>query len=895
MSYHSGFLYMSDGYGNPTEVINEARTAANLRRAASTGLVSRFNLIADNANCAALAYQPCNDWSPDYVKNQVTALRDATVWLDPTFSTTAEVGLQNWGTGGEIMNASYPTPGTSPMLLQHTGTNYLYFPGVANNSVRCTTIGDYNIVADLEVVCRVSLDDWTGAAEQFLGGKYNTSGSQRSWTISFTTTGRPRLYTSADGAVAVAKDANATPPLQDGKPYWLKVTFDADDGAGNNVTNFYYAADQTDEPTSWTQIGTSVSVVGVASIFISTADMELGAYSHGVSGPMTGKMYRYVARNGIGGPTVFDCDFSRLATGAETTIVERSRHNRTMTISRSTAGRKAVAVVRNTLLFGTDDYMEIPDHVSLDGGASSFTVMMAIRQWATPVNFGRYIDKRDINAPNIGWSLSTSGTTVQGRADVDSGAGQSAAFGALFTVGSFTLLGFVIDRAANTVTVYTNGVAGVTQNLVTNAVGDISNGLPVRIGRIANSAGNQDFEMYTTGIWNRALTTAEIAEMYTYYNTVPPANTLGGNTGWQLIDTNISGAPWYNSNDTASTEAYGFYIEEWSGLDGAHHSRAVTPYGPGRGGATFGRQTSAHRTMGLNVLLVGASNRGLNHLFRWLEATLLSSCACDNPSLWLREYCPDINALTDGLARADDVALIGPVQWESPPVEDAGCFVRRASFVLASGSPCLYREPVTGTTTTATYASWATIVDPGIDALVTNNLVPLTTWNSTNTCASAVLTSPAYGTVSPYITITSPLENDAGGAPKYVPDLRIIGLLNPMDVDPRSFGEMFVQGAFVLTGIEAGMEVIIDVASATIKMRRPHQDLTYYDGSRLLGIRPTKTPSFIGAKAPLRRWFSFESCDEAVVVVEPNSYAAGSTWVSTWSVNIGSQERFGCV
>lgn len=879
---------MSDGYGNPTEVINEARTAANLRRASSTGAVSRFNLVADNANCAALAYQPCNDWSPDYVKNQVTALRDATLWMDPTFSTTGEVGLQNWGTGGEVMNASYPTPGTSPLLLQHTGSNYLYMPGVSGNTVSASLIGDYLITGDITVTARVALDDWTPASDQYFIGRWSGAG-QLSWLFGVTTTGFLKFWNTVDGTTQITRQSSVVHGFADKRTYWVKVTLKVNSGAGTNIAKFYYAADQAEEPTSWTQLGTDVSTAGVTSIWAGTAPMDTPFN-------LTGKLFRTIVQSGIDGPRVFDCDFGRLVTGAETSIVERSRHNRTVTISRSTAGRKSVGVVRNTLLFGTDDYMEIPDHTALDGGASSFTVMMAIRQWGTATNFGRYIDKRDINAPNTGWTLSTNGTAIQAYSTIDSGAGTATATGSVFTAGALALIGFVVDRTANTITAFTNGVAGTPVSLVTGAVGDITNGLPVRIGRIANSTGNQDFEMFTAGIWNRALTTTEIAEMYTYYNTVPPANSMGGNTGWQLLDTNISGAPWYVTGNTASTEGYGFYIEEWTGLDGVHHARSITPYGPGRGGATFGRQTSAHRTMAINVLLVGASNRGLNHLFRWLESTLLSSCACENPSLWFREYCPDVSSLTDGLARADDVALVGPVQWESPPLEDAGCFVRRASFVLASGSPCLFREPTTGTSFTSTYASWNSVVNPGTAALVTDNLVPLTTWNSTNTCASTVLASPAYGSVAPYITITSPLENNATGLPKYVPDLRIIGLVNPMDVAPTSFGEMFVQGAFVLTGIEAGMEVIVDLASATIKMRRPHDDLNYYDGSRLIGTRPVWSPSFVGPDSVLRRWFSFESCDEPIVVVEPNAYSDGATtWVSTWTVTIGSQERFGCV
>lgn len=312
--------------------------------------------------------------------------------------------------------------------------------------------------------------------------------------------------------------------------------------------------------------------------------------------------------------------------------------------------------------------------------------------------------------------------------------------------------------------------------------------------------------------------------------------------------------------------------------------------------------------MSLNVLLVGSSNRGLNHLFRWLESTLLSACTCENPSLWLREYCPDVGSLTDGLARADDVALVGPVQWESPPLEDAGCFVRRASFVLASGKPCLFREPVSLNTTVSTYASWITIAKEAVpgDAATLKELAPLTVWNSTNCCASTTLTPPAFGATAPYITITSPLEIDANGYAKYIPDLRVVGLLNPMDVTPTSFGEMFVQGAFVLTGIQSGMEIQIDVASANIKMRQPHSDATWYDGSRLLAIQsltstaPTyaRVPSFNGANANFKRWFSFENCDEAVVVVEPNYFydsTDGVNYASTWTVTLGQHDRFGCV
>jgi len=366
----------------------------------------------------------------------------------------------------------------------------------------------------------------------------------------------------------------------------------------------------------------------------------------------------------------------------------------------------------------------------------------------------------------------------------------------------------------------------------------------------------------------------------------------GSVTAWQAIDTDITAAPWYSSTEPASAEACGFYIEEWTGLGGGHHARSVTPSGTAQGGAYFGRQSSAHRVMALNVFLVGTSERGLNHLFRWLESTLLLLCCGgtgDKPSLWLREHCPDLSDLSAGLLRADGVALIGGINWESPPVADQGQYVRKASFTLGAESPCLYRAA----TSLATGSALGSVFDSH-SVGHTFDPADCAEFVSTSVWTAAAVTPPPYGTASPIVTITSPPENG-----KYLPPLRIVGYLNPAGAALTNPCGMYPIGALILGrafgSVPAGSEVVIDFGARSVLYRTSATDLEWSDGSVLVDFEQNRAPSSIGADATLPRWFGFSSCDAGVVVVEPNILATGSPTAAAWTVEIQSAVRVGCV
>lgn len=189
-------------------------------------------------------------------------------------------------------------------------------------------------------------------------------------------------------------------------------------------------------------------------------------------------------------------------------------------------------------------------------------------------------------------------------------------------------------------------------------------------------------------------------EAYPY---APPCNDTGDWEVQTFSTPAADDAPWYSASHPASTEALGFWIEEWTGLDSGHVKRAVAPIAKTPGGGTFGRTHAAERVMKFNVLLLGTSERSLEYLFRWLDATLTGVCSsCEQDSIMLRRYCPPgplsnpptDDELWDGVVLLRDVGLVEGLTWESEPVEDAGCFIRRVSFTLAAGDPCMYASSV---------------------------------------------------------------------------------------------------------------------------------------------------------------------------------------------------------
>jgi hypothetical protein len=253
-----------------------------------------------------------------------------------------------------------PTTYTGQAGAYFTGTG-LSLNGVAGNYASAPDYAAIDVTGDLDIQVKVALADWTPAAETGIISRQNAP-TNRAYRVSITTAGNIQFVWSPDGTSFSAPTSTVATGFADGATKWIRVAFDVNNGASGNTTTFY----TSDDGTNWTQLGSPVVAAGVASIFNSTSQLEIGSWSAGAAGPANGTFYRAIVKNGIDGTTAFDANFEtvsanalRMTESSTNRAVVTLNTTRYATIYRSTSGRKSVAVTQPTWLFGTDDYMEV--------------------------------------------------------------------------------------------------------------------------------------------------------------------------------------------------------------------------------------------------------------------------------------------------------------------------------------------------------------------------------------------------------------------------------------------------------------------------------------------------------------------------------------------------------
>jgi len=181
----------------------------------------------------------------------------------------------------------------------HSG---LYLSGATGNYPTAPDAAGLDITGSIEIVGNLKLTDYTPAANSTWLAKYSTAG-QNSYATDFTTAGLMRLIWSADGSAGIVASSTVAPTVTNGTAYWFKVTRDSTTGD----VKFWQAADAANEPTSWTQVGTTVAAA-TGAMFSGTHVLAVGSRSDG-SQPITGTVYRVIVRSGIGGTVAASPDF----------------------------------------------------------------------------------------------------------------------------------------------------------------------------------------------------------------------------------------------------------------------------------------------------------------------------------------------------------------------------------------------------------------------------------------------------------------------------------------------------------------------------------------------------------------------------------------------------------
>ena len=348
------------------------------------------------------------------------------------------------------------------------------------------------------------------------------------------------------------------------------------------------------------------------------------------------------------------------------------------------------------------------------------------------------------------------------------------------------------------------------------------------------------------------------------------------------------GAPWYNANYPESADALGFFVEEWTGLDNRHVQRKVAarPFG-----GQLGALGASERVMKMNVIAFARSERAMEYQFRWLEATLSTVCStCETSSMWIRRWCPtDLEALWDGIAELRDVGLIEGLSWESDLMDISRCFIRRMSFTLAAGDPCMYSPGVDSAEAPSATANLAACLNDITTDANASRCRP--TCNELSSQCRTVYTYDVdpMGAMAPIVTLTN--NDDEFSAP-----VRVIAYADPMGVgvDPNPCG-LHALGEIYVSLLPPWSELIWDVAGRTIRYR----DGT--TGDEVGGW------AFVGGNdPPIPRYFTMP-CGEVHIVMELASRCLqldGVTWYSGATplgsvphyptVSVTLVERHGC-
>jgi len=413
----------------------------------------------------------------------------------------------NLGTGGAVLNgrngSTAGADSNDALFLDWDGLDYVYLPGVGGNQMNVPSQSAFNFTTDIDVRVHVAADIYAQAS---------TLVSRQAVTRVFRLNiNSAKTFTFAwwpDGG-ATTLSATSTTGLStvDGEAVWVRVTLDVNNGASQYDVKFFTSIDGV----SWTQLGATVTgSTGVTQLATGTVDVEIGS-QFGSSNPFTGKFYRAQIFNGIDGTKVLDVDTSVITSGAATTFTALT--GQTVTINRSTAGRKAVAVVSPVWLFGTDDYMEVVDNSLLDYSATdSFTLVAIVRQWATQPASSNIVNKLDNSSLN-GWSLfvdSSARTTVV----MNAGSFLATPVSASVTAGTVGVIGAIRDAGAGSLRAFANSVLGTADTTIRPSV---SNAQSLRIGVDRSGLAPLNGELIAVAIFRRVLSAAEISAIISYY------------------------------------------------------------------------------------------------------------------------------------------------------------------------------------------------------------------------------------------------------------------------------------------------------------------------------------------------------------------------------------------
>lgn len=407
-----------------------------------------------------------------------------------------------------------------PLFLAHAGEQYAYYSGISGNYCSTPDAAPLDFSADVDIRVRLTASDWSTAPGQALLGKFVSGQNAYMFALDDGATKKLRWLWGESGFDVKETVSSVALPGDfvdgiDQSPMWVKVTFDADNGASQFEAKFWWSADLTNDPTavSWTQLGTTQTGTNT---FINNSTENVGIGANGSAGTsiLEGKMFRLQARDGIDGTIQLDVDFTDTAAVTEpfATFTEGSSNAATITINRSATGRKMAVVDRSLFLLGVDDYLEVPDDANLDFAAGDdVTVILVGRSYdVTPGSDQALLAKKTNFTTAAGYALKidTLGTSDGVIAD---GTNSSEDVSAALTDGQLFTVAIVRNTTDDDVEAFLDGI-GSGSPTVDATTATLANAGVLRIGSVAGAAGSfLDGEFVAAALWREALSDADVA------------------------------------------------------------------------------------------------------------------------------------------------------------------------------------------------------------------------------------------------------------------------------------------------------------------------------------------------------------------------------------------------
>lgn len=352
-------------------------------------------------------------------------LKQAVFWIDANHFSASSQTIRNLGWAGPALNATAGSTSSAdsndPKYLSWDGTNYVYIPNTASNTLSIPDSAAIDITGDVDIRAKLAPDSWTGANFDVIS-KWQ-GGGQYSYSLVVLTAGTLRLYWSTTGSDFLTATSTVSVPFSAGQAVTIRATRSASTG----IVKFFTS---TDDGITWTQLGADVSSTP-SNIFSGTGILYIGGGS--AVGVGSFKIYRAQILSGIDGISVLDVDTSLITSGSTTSFSALT--GQTVTINRASSGTKTVCVTTPCWALGTDDYIEVnnrwipqgsngqairlpgvtgnylsvPDAAALDiTGDIDLRAQVAMDDW-TPGQFMAPIAKRSSN--NMSYELGVYVTT----------------------------------------------------------------------------------------------------------------------------------------------------------------------------------------------------------------------------------------------------------------------------------------------------------------------------------------------------------------------------------------------------------------------------------------------------------------------------------------------------